>query len=308
MALKSAWFSSDMQIQMAAENKPPLRVGSKGDGVKKLQLALVKLGHKLPISVKADGTADGDFGNETSTAVREFQKKNGLSADGVAGHDTLYRMDDQLADSFPALGMTAAQIATLKSDIAIAKLIANRCTSQLVMSTTFPRPPIIRPGSPLPVEPALTPGGLQAKILSVLSDTFDIDGTDQQDVFEIRKRFMGFIGRIDLVEFELTDRHAPSDQSIGHDAFVEYKFGVPLSGNKIFLTKSYFEKGSQPERALILIHEYIHMFNNGAGHPGADGNPNSGQLTLFQQTHIGIPFEFAIYNAYCFEYFAKWTA
>ncbi len=308
MALKSAWFSSDMQLQMAAENKPPLRAGSQGEGVKKLQLALVKLGHKLPISVKPDGTADGNFGNETSTAIREFQQKNGLSVDGAAGHNTLYRMDEQLADSFPASGMSAAQITTLKGDILIAKMIANRCTSQLVMSTTFPRPPIQRPGSPLPVDPALTPGGLQGKILAALSDSFDIDGKDPQEVFEIRRRFMGFIGRIDLIEFELTDRHAPSDQTIGHDAFVEYKFGSPLSGNKIFLTKSYFAKSSQPERALILIHEFIHLHNNGAGHPGADGNMDSGQVLLFQQSHIGIPFEFALFNPYCYEYFAKWTA
>ncbi|MGN0763921.1 MAG: peptidoglycan-binding protein, partial [Aristaeellaceae bacterium] len=36
-----------------------------------------------------EGTADGDFGNGTKEAVIAFQKNNDLSADGVAGEQTL---------------------------------------------------------------------------------------------------------------------------------------------------------------------------------------------------------------------------
>lgn len=60
-----------------------LRKGSKGDEVKKLQEALIALGYL------DDGGADGDYGNGTVAAVKEFQKDNGLTADGHAGQQTL---------------------------------------------------------------------------------------------------------------------------------------------------------------------------------------------------------------------------
>ena len=64
-----------------------LKLGSKGEDVKSLQTALSKLGYK-----GANGkalVADGDFGANTEYAVKAFQKKNGLVADGIAGSLTL---------------------------------------------------------------------------------------------------------------------------------------------------------------------------------------------------------------------------
>ena len=52
-----------------------LKKGSKGDGVKWLQ-------QKLGITI------DGDFGKKTDTAVRAFQRKNNLVADGIVGVKT----------------------------------------------------------------------------------------------------------------------------------------------------------------------------------------------------------------------------
>jgi len=52
-----------------------LKVGSKGDDVKKLQ---TKLGT----------AADGTFGPGTEKLVKEFQTKNGLTADGIVGDGT----------------------------------------------------------------------------------------------------------------------------------------------------------------------------------------------------------------------------
>ena len=57
-----------------------LRVGSRGPTVKKLQEA-------LGIS------ADGKFGPGTKKAVMDFQKENGLAVDGMAGPNTLAKMD-----------------------------------------------------------------------------------------------------------------------------------------------------------------------------------------------------------------------
>lgn len=60
-----------------------LEKGCEGDDVKELQEKLLKLGYKLP-----KYGADGDFGNETDEAVREFQKDNKLFVDGVVGVNT----------------------------------------------------------------------------------------------------------------------------------------------------------------------------------------------------------------------------
>jgi hypothetical protein len=298
MPLTSAWFATDLQLQQASENAPPLRVGSAGGGVARLQQALVELGHKLPISVKPDGTADGKYGGETDTAVRDYQKKNGLTADGVAGRDTLTAMDKELGGRVAGMHMSEAEKKVVASDLQLARQIARRCTLVLVPSLTFPA----NPKGPPPA-----PGGLQASVSGLLMDTFAIDGTDRHQVSLIQKRFMSFEGRSRVLEFEKTGRHAPKDQSMGHVAFVEYKFGQPLANNTVFLTPAYFAEKDQSERARTLLHEYVHMFNAGPGHPGPDGHPDTGQFTLFERRRMGIPFEHALYNPYCYEYFAKWS-
>ncbi|MDR1565161.1 MAG: peptidoglycan-binding protein [Oscillospiraceae bacterium] len=57
-----------------------LKKGSKGNNVKWIQWALNKKGSKL--------TVDGSFGTGTDTAVKTFQKKSGLTADGIVGPKT----------------------------------------------------------------------------------------------------------------------------------------------------------------------------------------------------------------------------
>ena len=52
-----------------------LRKGSKGESVRTLQEFL-----KI--------TIDGDFGSKTESAVKAFQKKTGLTVDGVVGKNT----------------------------------------------------------------------------------------------------------------------------------------------------------------------------------------------------------------------------
>ena len=58
-----------------------LNKGSKGADVKTLQILLI---HKFTISCGSAG-ADGDFGNATESAVKEFQMIKGLDADGSVG-------------------------------------------------------------------------------------------------------------------------------------------------------------------------------------------------------------------------------
>lgn len=59
-----------------------LKKGDKGSDVKALQKRLIELGY-LP-----EGSADGNYGNQTYRAVRNFQYNNGLTRDGIAGRRT----------------------------------------------------------------------------------------------------------------------------------------------------------------------------------------------------------------------------
>jgi hypothetical protein len=61
-----------------------LKNGSVGSQVKKLQETLTSLGY----SVGSTG-ADGIYGKATAAAVKQYQKDNGLSVDGIAGKNTL---------------------------------------------------------------------------------------------------------------------------------------------------------------------------------------------------------------------------
>lgn len=60
---------------------PTLRKGASGNITKLLQEKLVKLGYST-------NGVDGIFGSGTYSAVREFQKTRGLSADGIVGQNT----------------------------------------------------------------------------------------------------------------------------------------------------------------------------------------------------------------------------
>ena len=59
---------------------PLLRRGSAGDAVRAVQYLLLTLGMTLP-----KYGADGDYGQETEDAVKEFQRLKGLEADGECG-------------------------------------------------------------------------------------------------------------------------------------------------------------------------------------------------------------------------------
>ena len=60
---------------------PTLKKGASGNITKLLQEKLVKLGYNT-------NGVDGIFGSGTYSAVREFQKTKGLSADGIVGQNT----------------------------------------------------------------------------------------------------------------------------------------------------------------------------------------------------------------------------
>lgn len=70
-----------------------LKKGRKGEDVRMLQELLMELGYSLP-----DGGADGDFGEETKKAVKEFQKDHELDVDGQYGQLSHAEMMRTLAE------------------------------------------------------------------------------------------------------------------------------------------------------------------------------------------------------------------
>lgn len=61
------------------------KYGSRGDEVIQIQTKLKRWGYY-------NGNVDGIYGSETQEAVRYFQRKNGLTVDGIAGPNTLKAM------------------------------------------------------------------------------------------------------------------------------------------------------------------------------------------------------------------------
>ncbi len=59
--------------------------GSSGETVKLIQQKLIRWGYM-------SGNADGNYGQQTWTAVKKFQQKNGLKVDGVVGKATLEKL------------------------------------------------------------------------------------------------------------------------------------------------------------------------------------------------------------------------
>lgn len=97
MTLTATRFNRLDQLNAAAENRPSLHRGARGDGVQALQLALIELGHAMPAST-AGGAAlpDGIFGAETHAVVQAFQRANGLVVDGVVGRQTLTVLEQRV--------------------------------------------------------------------------------------------------------------------------------------------------------------------------------------------------------------------
>lgn len=86
-------FSASKRIQSAAKNAPPLKKGNKGYGVALLQACLIDLGSKLPLSTRNKKVPDGIYGTETKGVVWKFQEDNKLKTDGIAGKNTIEKVD-----------------------------------------------------------------------------------------------------------------------------------------------------------------------------------------------------------------------
>ncbi|MDT8719700.1 N-acetylmuramoyl-L-alanine amidase [Clostridium sp. 19966] len=73
------------------QNRTWLQVGDSGDKVKDLQSKLSRLGYDC-------GSVDGIYGKNTKNAVYKYQQDNGLSADGLAGEQTMASINTKIAE------------------------------------------------------------------------------------------------------------------------------------------------------------------------------------------------------------------
>jgi peptidoglycan hydrolase-like protein with peptidoglycan-binding domain len=111
MALTSTQLAGSPALQKAANNAPPIRYGASNEGVAAMQRGLIDAGFPMPRSTRGGIIPpDGMYGQETGQVLRQFQRDNALAADGVAGRQTLGRLDELLR-SQPSYNAAAENIA-----------------------------------------------------------------------------------------------------------------------------------------------------------------------------------------------------
>lgn len=119
-----------------------LKQGSRGDSVKSVQQKLIRWGY-------LKGSADGIFGAKTKAAVIAFQKKNGLTADGIIGTRTAQALGISLSGTTSLSSSSSASSTDLNllarvvygeargepytGQVAVAAVVLNR-----VRSSSFP--------------------------------------------------------------------------------------------------------------------------------------------------------------------------
>ena len=103
--------SSALMVTIDPNNTPTptimlLKVGTKGDEVKRLQERLKQLGYYT-------GEVDGQYGQGTADAVKLFQNQHNLLSDGIAGENTRSILYGENAETYvptPAPSETPASL------------------------------------------------------------------------------------------------------------------------------------------------------------------------------------------------------
>lgn len=107
----------------------PSKEGDSGTKVKKLQQALELLGYY-------SGEIDGDYGAQTTDAVKQFQKKRGMKQDGIAGSSTIRVLFGSAATNS---GSTSSSTSTTSSKSKTETLdwFADKITSKIPKNAKF---------------------------------------------------------------------------------------------------------------------------------------------------------------------------
>lgn len=176
------------------------------------------------------------------------------------------------------IGFSAQQQHALQADLTLAKKLAMRAVNSMLLTVTG------------------MPTDQTSKLLWwVFKVKADKDVWDRVD--PIKSVYLAFGPRLDTVSINF-DPSPPAPNAMEFDAYVR-----PGHASQIFCRSAYFTKTPR-DRALILIHEFVHLRfsdNSGDGHPG-------GQIIMFQPGNIQIDYSNAIRNPYCYQYYADWIS
>lgn len=132
MTLFVAWFQTNSVEALS-------KYGSRGSEVTQIQTKLKRWGYY-------SGSVDGIYGSQTVAAVKYFQRKNGLTADGIAGPATLKAMGIYSSSSSTSSTSNSSNLNLLSrvvysesrgepysGQVAVAAVVLNR-----VKSSSFP--------------------------------------------------------------------------------------------------------------------------------------------------------------------------
>lgn len=105
-----------VSVSVGVANAAVVKVGSRGTVVKTIQTKLKRWGYYT-------GSVDGIYGAKTKSAVQYFQRKNGLTADGIVGNATAKAMGITLSGS----GTTSSSNTTKPSSVSNSDLYLLSC-------------------------------------------------------------------------------------------------------------------------------------------------------------------------------------
>lgn len=97
-----------------------LRLGDEGERITYIQESLKRFNY--PISV------DGQFGNETLWAIRDFQSRNNISIDGIVGSETLSKLNQEPTDKTKYKAIDYSKLAGIKEEKEL--FVNNNLTSE----------------------------------------------------------------------------------------------------------------------------------------------------------------------------------
>lgn len=146
--LSAPRFSGNVILEAAFDDERLIRNGASGEHVRLIQESLVAMGYALPNSVSAANPTqlDGDFGDETEAAIRQFQIDAGaVEIDGIVGDETMGLLDthdvSQPAARPPAIiGPVAAPLGASGCDqhfTGVTFALANQAASSVASPATF---------------------------------------------------------------------------------------------------------------------------------------------------------------------------
>ena len=136
-------FAGDIELEAVFDREKLLKSGASGDGVRKIQQALIDLGFNLN-----KFGADGIFGNETKSAVIQFQASNGLAEDGIIGSITMAKLDTESRPTPPPPNVLPIcpiegapfKLASNSNDVGEPAIPGVNCQSPVVPPGPIPQP------------------------------------------------------------------------------------------------------------------------------------------------------------------------